>query len=182
MRVVDLVIGAGWIALWVYWLASAARAKPGQSRWIRFAGFRVAIAVLILALLRLRVLKVHAVTRDPLLWGVGLAVFVSGLGLAVWARIYIGRNWGMPMSTKADPQLVVTGPYRAIRHPIYTGILLGMIGTSIAVSLYWLIAVVVLGAYFIYSAFVEERNMTGLFPVAYPEYKQSTKMLVPFIF
>ena len=182
MRAVDLVIGVGWVAFWIYWLAASAGAKPGQSRWMRFAGFRVAVVLLILLLLRLRLLKGHAVTRDPVLWGIGLAAFILGLGLAVWARIYIGRNWGMPMSTKDEPELVTTGPYRTIRHPIYTGIILGMIGTAIAVSIYWLIAVVVLGAYFIYSAFVEERNMTRLFPGIYPEYKRSTKMLIPFVF
>jgi protein-S-isoprenylcysteine O-methyltransferase Ste14 len=182
MRAVDLVIGVGWVAFWVYWLAVSTGAKPGQSRWMRFAGVRVAMILLVLLLLRFRVLKGHAITHDPLLWGIGLAVWVLGLGLAVWARIYIGRNWGMPMSTKDDPELVTTGPYRSIRHPIYTGIILGMVGTAIAVSVYWLIAVVVLGAYFISSAVVEERNMTRLFPTTYPEYKHSTKMLIPFIF
>jgi protein-S-isoprenylcysteine O-methyltransferase Ste14 len=182
MRAVDIVIGVGWVAFWIYWLAASAGAKPGQGQWVRFAGFRVAAILLILLLLRLRVLKGHALTRDPVLWAIGLAVFVLGLALAVWARVYIGRNWGMPMSTKEDPELVTTGPYRTIRHPIYTGIILGMVGTAIAVSVYWLIAVVILGAYFVYSAFVEERNMTRLFPDAYADYKHSTKMLIPFIF
>lgn len=182
MRVVDLVIGAGWVAFWIYWLAASAGAKPGQSRWTRFACVRVAIFLIVLLLLRLRVLKGHAVTTDPLLQGIGLAVFVLGLALAIWARIYIGRNWGMPMSRKVDPELVTTGPYRTVRHPIYTGVILGMAGTAIAVSLYWLIAVAVLGAYFIYSAVVEERNMAKLVPSTYPDYKRSTKMLIPFIF
>ena len=56
-----------------------------------------------------------------------------------------------------------------------------MIGTTIAVSLYWLVAVILLGAYFLYSAIVEERSMARLFPDSYPEYKRSTKMLIPFI-
>jgi len=75
-----------------------------------------------------------------------------------------------------------TGPYRSIRHPIYSGIILAMIGTTIGVSLYWLVAVGLLGAYFVYSAVVEERYMAGRFPDSYPEYKRSTKMLIPFIF
>jgi protein-S-isoprenylcysteine O-methyltransferase Ste14 len=182
MRAVDLVIGAGWVAFWIYWLAASSGAKPGQTRWRAFAGFRIALVLIVLLLLRLRVLKGHAVTHDPVLWGVGLALFALGLGLAIWARVYIGRNWGMPMSTKEDPELVTTGPYRTIRHPIYTGIILGMVGTAIAASIYWLIAVVVVGGYFIYSAFVEERNLARLFPSAYPEYKKSTKMLVPYVF
>jgi protein-S-isoprenylcysteine O-methyltransferase Ste14 len=57
-----------------------------------------------------------------------------------------------------------------------------MIGSAIAVSVWWLIAVAMIGGYFIYGAFVEERNMTSLCPGAYPEYQQSTRMLIPFIF
>jgi protein-S-isoprenylcysteine O-methyltransferase Ste14 len=182
MHVTDTIILIGWIAFWIYWFAASAGAKPGQSRWTRFAGVRVAILLIFLLLVRLRVLKGLTVTADPLLQVIGLALFVLGLALAVWARIYIGRNWGMPMSRKTDPELVTTGPYRTIRHPIYTGIILAMAGTTIAVSLYWLTAVVILGAYFIYSAFVEERNLAELFPGTYPDYKRSTKMLIPFIF
>ena len=113
---------------------------------------------------------------------IGLVIFLLGLALAIWARVYLGRNWGMPMTEKADPELVTTGPYSTIRHPIYSGLILAMVGTAVAISLYWLIAVVLLGAYFIYSAVMEERYMAGLFPDTYPRYKQATKMLIPYIF
>lgn len=187
MRVADIVIGVGWVIFWVGWFAASAGAKRGQrgrGNWARLAGVRVVLILVVVLLVRLRVLKGHGVgyVRDPVLWGVGLAIWVLGLGLAVRARIYLGRNWGMPTSTKEDPELVTSGPYRTIRHPIYTGILLAMIGSAIAVSVWWLIAVALIGGYFIYSAFVEERNMTRLFPSAYPEYQQSTKMLIPFTF
>ncbi len=182
MDAVDIVIGIGWVVFWLYWIAVSLGVKAGRSRWTRFAGARVAAVLIILLLLRLRVLKGHAVTHDPWLQAVGLAIFLLGLALAVWARVYLGRNWGMPMSEKVDPELVTTGPYRSIRHPIYSGIILAMVGTAVAVSVYWLIAVILLGAYFIYSAVMEERYMAGLFPDAYPRYKQSTKMLIPFIF
>jgi protein-S-isoprenylcysteine O-methyltransferase Ste14 len=182
MRAIDIVIGAGWVVFWIYWLAASAGVKAGRTRWTRFAGFRVAIILIVLLLLRLGVFKAQAVTRDPWLQVIGLVIFLLGLALAVWARVYIGRNWGMPMSEKADPELVTTGPYSTVRHPIYSGIILAMIGTTVAVSLYWLVAVVLLGAYFIYSAVMEERYMAGRFPDTYPKYKQSTKMLIPFIF
>ena len=184
MYAVDLVIGVGWLVFWIYWLAASVGVKAGRTRWARFAGFRVAIILVVLLLLRLRLLKGrHPVTaNDPWLQGIGLAIFVLGLALAVWARIYIGRNWGMPMSEKADPELVTSGPYRLIRHPIYSGIILAMVGTTVAISLYWLIAVVLLGAYFIYSAVMEERHMAEVFPDTYPGYRQSTKMLIPFVF
>jgi protein-S-isoprenylcysteine O-methyltransferase Ste14 len=183
MYAVATVIGVSWIVFWIYWIAASIGVKAGRTRWARFAGVRVVIILIVLLLLRLRVLKGHhAVTDNPWLQGIGLAVFFLGLALAVWARIYIGRNWGMPMSEKADPELVTTGPYRTIRHPIYSGIILAIAGTTVAVSLYWLIAVVLVGAYFVYSAIMEERYMNERFPDTYPRYKQSTKMLVPFIF
>jgi protein-S-isoprenylcysteine O-methyltransferase Ste14 len=181
MRVVDLVVLVGWLAFWTYWLVASANTKTGTTRWGQFAGFRVGIVLVVLLLLRLGVLKGRAVVTNPWLWGIGLALFAAGLALAVWARLYIGRNWGMPMSRKDEPELVTTGPYHTIRHPIYSGIILGMIGTALAVSWYWVIAVVLMGVYFIYSAVHEERYMTEQFPATYPDYKRSTKMLVPFI-
>ncbi|MGO9276999.1 MAG: methyltransferase family protein [Streptosporangiaceae bacterium] len=181
MHVVDVVIPVCWVAFWVYWLAASTGVKAGQTRWTRFAGIRVGVILIILLLLRVRAFKGHVVTNNLWLQGIGLAVFLLGLALAIWARVHLGRNWGMPMSQKVDPELVTVGPYGSIRHPIYSGIILAMIGTTIAVSLYWLVAVVVTGAYFLYSAIVEERSMARLFPNSYPQYKRSTKMLIPFI-
>lgn len=183
MHAVAVVILVLWIAFWIYWLAAAASGvKSGRTRWGRFAGVRVALLLLLLLLLRTRAFKGgQTITNDPWLQAVGLVVFLSGLALALWARRYLGRNWGMPMTEKVDPELVTTGPYGSVRHPIYSGIILAMIGTAIAVSWYWLIAVVLMGAYFGYSAVMEERYMAGLFPDTYPAYKRSTKMLVPFV-
>src|SRR5579859_7028862 len=179
--VVDSVIFAVWVAFGLYWLAASVGVKAGQTRWTRFAGIRLAIILIVLFLLRVKAYKTHASTNDPWLEGIGLAVFLLGLALAVWARVYLGRNWGMPMTEKTDPELVTTGPYSTVRHPIYSGLILAMIGTMVAVSWYWLIAVAVLGGYFVYSAAMEERYMTGIFPDAYPRYKQATKMLIPFV-
>jgi protein-S-isoprenylcysteine O-methyltransferase Ste14 len=85
------------------------------------------------------------------------------------------------MSQKDDPELVTTGPYRLVRHPIYSGILAAGLGTAVALSWYWLFAVLLAGIYFVYSATVEERYLAEQFPDSYPAYKRSTKMLVPFI-
>jgi protein-S-isoprenylcysteine O-methyltransferase Ste14 len=93
----------------------------------------------------------------------------------------MGRNWGSPMSQKNEPELVTSGPYRRVRHPIYSGILVAGIGTAVALTWTWLIAVALAAVYFIYSAIVEERNLTEQFPDTYPAYKHTTKMLVPFI-
>jgi protein-S-isoprenylcysteine O-methyltransferase Ste14 len=182
MRVVDVVIFAGWVAFWIYWLAASVGVKAGKTSWTRFAGFRIGVVLVVLFLARFRILKEHTAVNDPWLQGAGLALFLLGLALAVWARVSIGRNWGMPMSQKEDPELVTAGPYGTIRHPIYSGIILAMIGTATAVSLYWVVALVLIGAYFVYSALAEEATMTRVFPDAYPAYKRSTKMLIPFIY
>jgi protein-S-isoprenylcysteine O-methyltransferase Ste14 len=87
----------------------------------------------------------------------------------------------MPMTEKAEPELVTSGPYRFVRHPIYSGLLLALLGTALAINLFGLIVVVVLGAFFYYSASVEERNLTTSFPTAYPAYRAATKMLIPFV-
>jgi protein-S-isoprenylcysteine O-methyltransferase Ste14 len=109
-------------------------------------------------------------------------MFLAGLALAIWARIYLGRNWGMPMTQKEDPELVTSGPYSYIRHPIYTGILLAIVGSVIAGGDFWLVFLVITAPYFIYSAVMEERLMMKQFPKVYPSYKSKTKMLIPFVF
>ena len=86
------------------------------------------------------------------------------------------------MSQKDDPELVTSGPYHLVRHPIYSGILGAGVGTAVALSWLWLIAVGLAGVYFVYSATVEERNLATQFPETYPAYRSSTKMLVPFVF
>ena len=86
------------------------------------------------------------------------------------------------MSQKNEPELVTSGPYHLVRHPIYSGILVAGFGTAVALGWLWLTAVVLAGVYFLYSATVEERYLTEQFPDDYPTYKRSTKLLVPFIF
>jgi protein-S-isoprenylcysteine O-methyltransferase Ste14 len=173
------VILAAWVVFWLYWLISATGAKQG-SRTMRSRPPGLIIAIL--GYLLLRVFEPGALAvHDPVVRAVGVVLFASGLALAVWARIHLGRNWGMPMTEKEEPELVTSGPYRFVRHPIYSGILLGVLGTALATNGYWLIVFAVVGAYFLYSARVEERLLTSTFPAAYPGYRLRTKMLIPFI-
>lgn len=167
-----------WGVFWVYWLLAAFTAKQSTPRGrVRPPGLVVLVMFLLLRLFRSGTLAVHS----PALRGVGIVLFIAGLGVSVWARIYLGRNWGMPMTERREPELVTSGPYRFVRHPIYSGLLLAILGTALATNIYWLIAFVVLGAYFTYSAVVEERNMANVFPVAYPSYRARTKLLIPFV-
>ena len=182
MHDVQVAFAIGWTAFWIYWIVAAFSMKRGHAAWARDLRIRAVILVLVIVLVRVGAFRHESDNSAPLRSGVGLALLVAGLGFAIWARIHIGRNWGTPMSQKEDPELVTTGPYRLVRHPIYTGILAAGIGSAVALNWAWLIAVALAGVYFIYSATVEERNMTEQFPTAYPDYKRSTKMLIPFIF
>jgi protein-S-isoprenylcysteine O-methyltransferase Ste14 len=184
MRVVGLVLTVCWLAFWIFWLlaATGAKASRGRSGVRRFAGARIALLVVIVYLARDLGFRSHSSQADPALTGIGLALFAVGLALAIWARLYIGRNWGMPMTRRQEPELVTTGPYRKVRHPIYSGIILALIGTALATTLYGLIAAVILSGYFTYSATREEAFLAQEFPDAYPAYKHSTKMLIPFLF
>ena len=76
----------------------------------------------------------------------------------------------------------MTGPYARVRHPIYTGVIIALIGNALALSLWWLVAVVAALAYFGYAARREERTMLATFPGQYAEYQRRTKMIVPGIF
>ncbi len=182
MRAVELIFAIGWAAFWIYWLVVAFSMKRGRISWSRELRIRAVILVLALLLVRFGAFGGHGLNSDPWRAGLGLVLFAAGLGLAIWARVNIGRNWGTPMSQKNDPELVTSGPYHLVRHPIYSGILLASVGTAVALSWPWLIAVLLAGVYFVYSATVEERYLIEQFPDAYPAYQRSTKMLVPFVF
>jgi protein-S-isoprenylcysteine O-methyltransferase Ste14 len=181
MHAVELVFVVGWGAFWLYWLVAAFSMKRGRVPWSRDLRIRAVIVVIVILLFRFGVFRSQSLNTDPWRAGLGLVLWALGLGFAIWARVHIGRNWGTPMTQKDEPELVTSGPYHLVRHPIYSGILVALVGSAVGLSWLWLIATVLAGFYFLYSATVEERYLTEQFPDAYPVYKRSTKMLVPFI-
>jgi protein-S-isoprenylcysteine O-methyltransferase Ste14 len=179
MHTLRTAITVAWIVFWVYWLASAVGVKEGtaSSRRLPLNGLS-ALAVILL----LRVFRGGSLAVDsPVLGAIGAVVFACGIAVAIWARVNLGRNWGMPMTQKDEPELVTSGPYRFVRHPIYSGLLAAVLGTALATNLIGLIIAAVLGAYFYYSASVEEKNLIATFPTTYPAYRNRTKMLIPFV-
>jgi len=172
------VVFSIWAVFWIYWLVAAVGAKQSiRTSRCRPPGLVLIVGLVLIRLFHTGTLAVHS----PILKVAGLILFACGLALAISARIYLGRNWGMPMTQRAEPELVTSGPYRFVRHPIYSGLLLALLGTALATNLYFLIVLVLVGAYFVYSATVEERTMITSFPAAYPSYREHTKMLIPFV-
>ena len=112
-----------------------------------------------------------------------LLLTVLGCGFAIWARVTLGANWSGRVTVKEGHELVTRGPYRIARHPIYTGILLALVGTALAVG-EWrgIVAIVVIAMAFVLKISQEERMMMQTFPAAYPEYRQRVKALVPGVF
>jgi protein-S-isoprenylcysteine O-methyltransferase Ste14 len=179
MHALQTAIALAWIVFWVYWLGSAFGVKEGRGsrRRIPVNGLSALSVLLLVRVFRGGSLAVHS----PILGAVGAVVFACGIALAIWARINLGRNWGMPMTQKAEPELVTSGPYRFVRHPIYSGLLIGLLGTALVTNLVGLILVAIMGGYFYYCASVEEKNLAATFPTAYPSYRTRTKMLIPFV-
>jgi protein-S-isoprenylcysteine O-methyltransferase Ste14 len=182
MRAVEVVFAVGWAAFWAYWLAAAFSVKKGRMQWSGQLRIRAAILVITILLVHLGAFRGHGIETEPWQAGIGLLLFVLGLAFAVWARVSLGGNWGTPMTQKDEPELVTGGPYRLVRHPIYSGLLLAGAGTALALNWFWLTVVGLAGVYLVYSAIAEERFLTERFPDSYPAYKDSTKLLVPYIF
>jgi protein-S-isoprenylcysteine O-methyltransferase Ste14 len=179
MRALSTAILIAWAIFWVYWLIAATGARQGSGR---MRNRPPGLIIIVLAVVLARVLGGRRLEiASPAVEAAGTFLFVAGIAVAVWARVHLGRNWGMPMTTKDEPDLVTSGPYRLVRHPIYSGILLALVGTALATNLYWLIIAGAMGAYFVHSAKVEEGLMTAAFPSVYPSYRARTKMLIPFL-
>lgn len=180
MQTLRTAVGIAWAVFWVGWLLAAFSAKRSTGRgWGRLGprGLAVIAVVILLRADRAAGLEVHSIVVGV----IGTVVFATGLAVAIWARVILGRNWGMPTTQRLEPELITSGPYGSIRHPIYTGILLGIIGTGLVINYVGLGVAIVLTGYFLWAATVEERNLTETFPSAYPAYRARTKMLIPFL-
>jgi protein-S-isoprenylcysteine O-methyltransferase Ste14 len=172
------VVLIAWLVFVAVWLLASFGVKRGSrgagSVWPRLIAIT---AFVVVRFVKPESLKVHGVVWHA----VGAGLTIAGISLAIWARFYLGRNWGMPMSQKNDPELVTSGPYRFVRHPIYSGILLAAVGTALVTTLWVLVGAVALAGLFVYSARVEEKTMSSSFPDAYRSYRARTKMLIPFV-
>jgi len=191
MTIYNWLIVALWLIFIAYWavMAMGAKRTVGARFWGREIGWRLGVIVLIVLALRIPAVRhalqdarAHAAGISPLLGLGGVALCALGIAFAIYARVHLGRNWGMPMTRKENPDLVTSGPYACVRHPIYTGILIAMVGSAIGTSSFGLIPFVLLGIYFVYSARKEEKLMMAQFPEQYSQYMSRTKMLVPLVF
>ncbi|MGA9673410.1 MAG: isoprenylcysteine carboxylmethyltransferase family protein [Terracidiphilus sp.] len=183
---VNQAIGYTWIALGLIWLVGLAftkrtvRAQPDSVRFFQMAIFLLGFVLLGSNWLRQGWLGIRFMPAIPSLQIAGLAATVAGCLFAVWARVTLGGNWSGRATVKQNHELIVNGPYSLARHPIYTGLLLGCVGTSLARGEWRCIlglTIIVLGLMMKMSQ--EERLMMETFPDAYPRYRQRVKALIP---
>jgi protein-S-isoprenylcysteine O-methyltransferase Ste14 len=178
------VVAVCWIVFVAAWAILATIFGGGGRRYQspRALGVRILLAIAIVLGVRYGTLASFEPSGDLASGAAaaGAALCVVGLAFAVWARVALGRNWGMPMTLHENPELVTSGPYRYVRHPIYTGLTAMLIGTSLVYPLAAIPCALMI-AYTVFSALREERDMEARFPEAYPEYKKRSKMLVPFL-
>jgi protein-S-isoprenylcysteine O-methyltransferase Ste14 len=189
MTIYGWLIFVLWLTLVAYWVLSGGAARRSHGRrwlWWREIAIRLGFFALVVLAVRVAVIR-NALPNAQLfntsvLTGVsGFLLSVLGIGLAILARAYLGRNWRMPLSNRDDPELVTTGPYAWVRHPIYGGMLVAMFGSAIGQSVLWLLPLIVYGPYFIRSARREEKHLIEQFPERYRAYVERTKMLLPFV-
>ncbi|HEX5261389.1 MAG TPA: isoprenylcysteine carboxylmethyltransferase family protein [Gaiellales bacterium] len=186
MALAAALIAICWIVWAVTWIVTALIFRPpttdartpGQVRR-RSRSFRLILAALFIAVSSQHVGDVRFGTAGDV---PGVALCAGGVAIAVWARVCLGRNWGMPMTVRGRPALVRRGPYRGVRHPICSGILLAAVGTALVAGAMFLVVAVGAGAYFVMSLRIEEADMTSLFPNDYPRYAAHTKRLIPFVY
>jgi len=178
-----------WIAFLVYWQIKAIgtkttqRLEPAASRIVRALTFLIVIVVLSTTRIPLRWLYFQL--WPPGLWffWVGAVVMVGGILFAIWAREHLGRNWSRSVTIKQDHELIATGPYAVVRHPIYTGILAGFLGTAIALSeVRGFVAFALVFIILWRKLRMEEQWMRAQFGETYATYAYRTAALVPFLF
>ena len=173
-----------WNALCIVWLVlwfGSKRAKKLETRWQRLQHLVPVVASF--ALLFGKGWKIQGPRVIPsnsvILWA-GVLVTALGMGISVWARLSLGANWSGMVTLKQDHELVRKGLYRWIRHPIYTGILLGFIGTAIIRGNYGAgVGFVILLLSFYFKARREENFLRQEFGEGFEEHLRRTGMFLP---
>jgi protein-S-isoprenylcysteine O-methyltransferase Ste14 len=183
------LFAAIWLAWVAYWTISARNVKPTQRR--ESLGSRIAhlLPLLVAALLLggpespVRWLSQRWLPASAVWAWAGVAITIAGLALTVWARSTLGTNWSGTVTVKRDHELVLAGPYRHVRHPIYSGLLLAFAGSTLARG-DWrgLLALLLAGLALWRKWRLEERFMRETFGTAYTEYAARTPAVIPRIF
>ncbi len=177
-----------WLVFIAFWIAMARRGKAVAQRESAFSRLShylpLALGIYLLAAPDVPIAPLDSRFAPLSLWLVqlGAALTLVGILFAIWARVLLAGNWSSDVTLKHGHELIVAGPYAFVRHPIYTGILLGLLGTALAVG-EWrgLLAVLLATAAFWRKLQIEEAVMRRQFGDAYARYAEHVPALIPFV-
>ncbi|MGC2110077.1 MAG: isoprenylcysteine carboxylmethyltransferase family protein [Candidatus Korobacteraceae bacterium] len=175
-----------WVVFLIVWVIWGMRTKPVQTR----EGVSSRLSYTVLTIAAAYLMFSADVPRDWLrrpifpatLWieVLGIAIAAAGIAFAFWARAYLAGNWSSAVTVKVGHQLVRSGPYRWVRHPIYSGMIFAMFGTALnRGQLRGLIAVLLLYLGFKIKSRIEEQAMLTTFGAEYDEYSRTTGAIIP---
>ncbi len=181
-------IGSAWITFALVWLIASLKSKSAVR--VQSLGSRAVQSLLIVTgyfLLFSDKTAVgflgYRVVPPSLEWAcTGAGLVLAGLLFAVWARFFLGSNWSARVTVKQNHELVKSGPYSIVRHPIYLGLLLAMSGSALAFGeVHSFLALLSGFAGFKLKSVTEEKFMRGQFREAYAQYQREVKGLIPFV-
>ena len=179
-------ISVPWLIFLVYWIAASFRVNKMERQEPQGEKLlRIVLAIAGWYLLsrndpRFGVLNERFVRFHFWVFLLGAVMTWAGVGFAIWARYHIGRFWSASVALKTEHELIRSGPYARIRHPIYTGILLALAGTTLAVGRYrGIVAFVLIFASLIRKSKQEEALLAEQFGPAFEEHRRHTGFFLP---
>jgi protein-S-isoprenylcysteine O-methyltransferase Ste14 len=182
----DFALGLAWLVFLGYWLIARfgvnrmERPEPGGTLIFRVLIMAGAYWLLFQQDLRFGILNRRFIPHDDRIVLAGVLLTWSGVAFAIWARYHLGKFWSATVALREGHQLIRSGPYANIRHPIYTGMLTAVLGTSLAVGRYRaLIAFVVILAAFIAKSRQEEKLLDAQFGQAFEQHRRHTGFFLP---
>lgn len=180
------VVNYLWLLFVLFWLASALKRKKtkqresGSQRLAYIAPLLIAFVLLYNGRADFGWMATYFVPHTPEVRWAGVAIMAVGVAIAFWARVHLGTNWSGVVTLKEGHELIRSGPYRNIRHPIYTGILVAFLGNVLVNGqMRGLIALAIIWASFFIKARREEKFLAQEFGPKFEEHTQHTGMFLP---
>jgi protein-S-isoprenylcysteine O-methyltransferase Ste14 len=175
-----------WIAFSLYWEIQSKNSAPAvssESKASRSVHLILTNLALLLIIFPIRSLSRHILPDALMVKLIGLAFECAGVTLAIWARRILGRNWSGEITIKKDHELIRSGPYRSVRHPIYSGLLLMYTGTAtVSGQTHALIGLLLAIIAYLRKTRMEEANLVNAFGTRYGDYREETWAIIPGIY
>jgi protein-S-isoprenylcysteine O-methyltransferase Ste14 len=188
MPPLETILRDAWLPLAAVWAAGALKVKRQayserpSSRLGHILTVAIAFAMLFTDRARPGLLGLRVFPRNDLATALALLLTAAGILLAIWARLHLGRNWSAIVAIKQDHALIRTGPYAAVRHPIYAGILTAMLGNAIGFGeLGCFLSVMIAFAAFLAKSRMEDAFLDARFGQAHRLYSAQVKSLIPLV-